>query len=267
MHPILHVFGLDIAAYPLFALLGALAAFITALPALRCVGLHPVQVAWLLAAMCAGYLIGARLWNAAVSPESFRGALQWYTPRLTGLSMYGGVLGAGLVLTAALRLYKRPVWPALDGMTVPGCAAFCIARVGCFLNGCCTGRATDCALGVVFPSKAAAQEAISSLLPFLPAERAVHPTQLYEPAGASLGLPLAVLLCKGLRLRQGALFLLYSAWFSAVRLAVLPLRVLPYSKAVKTVVYPFIYLLVTAVGIGLTAARGRQKVNEAGGSK
>lgn len=266
MHPVLHIFGLELAAYPLFTLLGAIAAAALAFPSLRRLGLCRTQAAGLLAVLCAGYLIGARLWNVAISPNSYLGAFKWYTLRLTGLSMYGGVLGAGLVLLAAMHLWKKPVWPAMDGMTVPGGVAFCIARVGCFLNGCCAGRATSCALGVVFPVSSAAQKAVSSSLPFLRSEYPVHPTQLYELAGAALGLPLIYRLCRRLHLRQGALFLLYAAWFSAVRLAILPLRALPYRAAVKTIVYPLLYLLVIAAGIGMTILRGRRNIHETGGS-
>jgi phosphatidylglycerol:prolipoprotein diacylglycerol transferase len=106
------------------------------------------------------------------------------------------VWAPGMALIIAARQWGLSPWAGLDAMTVPGGVAFCLARVGCFLNGCCAGRATSGPLGVVFPSKAGYQQALSEWLPFLSASRAVHPTQLYELTGAALGLPLVFWLVK-----------------------------------------------------------------------
>jgi prolipoprotein diacylglyceryltransferase len=100
---------------------------------------------------------------------------------------------------------------------------------------------------------------LSEWMPFLSASRAVHPTQLYELAGAALGLPLVFWLVKRLHLQQGASFLLYTAWFSAVRLAVLPLRALTYPDIIKTVVYPLLYVIVILLGIAIVLRRARTK--------
>ena len=260
MHPVFMISDWEIPAYTLCAFLAAAAAIALALPALRRTGLGTVRSEGLLGMMCAAFLIGARLWNAVINPGNFLGTLKWYSLRLTGLSFYGGVLSAGLVLVTALRVWRRPVWEGLDAMTVPGGVAFCIARIGCFLNGCCAGKATSCAFGMVFPSKLAAQQALSEWLPFFPASHAVHPTQLYELFGAAVGLPLAVWLSRCLCLRPGAVFLLYGAWFSAVRLAVLPLRTLTYPDVVRNIFYPLLYLSLTILGIGMAIWRGRATV-------
>ncbi len=258
MHPLIHVFGLEIPAYSFCTVLAAAVAVVLALPALRRAGLNKARSAGLLAMMCVAFLIGARLWNVAVNPGNFAGSLKWYTPRLAGLSLYGGLFGAGLVVAASLPLWKKPIFPVLDAMTVPGGVSFCIARIGCFLNGCCGGRVTGCPLGIEFPVRDASRQLLREALPFLSSVNTVHPTQLYELAGAALGLPLVVLLVRRLHLRHGATFLLYSAWFSAVRLAVLPLRALTYPDAVKNIVYPLIYLIIIICGITLTLRRGRQ---------
>ena len=195
----------------------------------------------------------------AINPGNFAGALKWYSLQLAGLSLYGGVLGAGLALAAALHRWETPIFPALDAMTVPGGVAFCIVRIGCYLNGCCAGRATRCIFGVVFPVREASRQMLKEAVPFLSPVQTVHPTQVYELVGAAVGLPLIIWLCRHFRMRDGALFLLYGAWFSAVRLAVLPLRALTYSSVVKTVIYPFIYLLFCLCGIVLALLRGRQR--------
>ncbi len=259
MHPIFHVFGRELSAYLLFTILAAAATFALAIPALRQAGLSRARAAWLLAAMCAAFLVGARIWNVAINPGNFAGALKWYSLQLAGLSLYGGVLGAGLALAAALHRWETPIFPALDAMTVPGGVAFCIVRIGCYLNGCCAGRATRCIFGVVFPVREASRQMLKEAVPFLSPVQTVHPTQVYELVGAAVGLPLIIWLCRHFRMRDGALFLLYGAWFSAVRLAVLPLRALTYSSVVKTVIYPLIYLLFCLCGIVLALLRGRQR--------
>ena len=54
-------------------------------------------------------------------------------------------------------------------------AGHCLGRVGCFLGGCCFGKPTDSAFGVVFPEG-------SDPYGFYGGAIAVHPTQLYEAA-------------------------------------------------------------------------------------
>jgi phosphatidylglycerol:prolipoprotein diacylglycerol transferase len=166
---------------------------------------------------------------------------------MAGMSLYGGVLGAFLVLLAFLRRDKRGLRRVLDGFVVPSGVAFCVSRVGCFLNGCCRGVPTDSFLGVTFPGETVK---LGPLGTFSTA-RPVHPTQLYELALAALGLPLCVWLAKRRRLPAGGLFLLYGTWFCLMRLAVLPLRSLSYPAAVKNIVYPLLYLLLAALGVFL----------------
>lgn len=260
MYPLFDINGWEIPAYNLCASLAAIVGCALALPALRRAGLGLARAIVLLLIMAAAFLIGARLWNTAANPGNYLGGLKWYSLRWAGLSFYGGVMGAAAALVAALRLWKQPVWAGLDTMTLPGGVAFCIARMGCFLNGCCAGRATSGPLGVIFRAKADYQQVLSEWLPFLSASRAVHPTQLYELAGAALGLALVFWLVKRLRLRQGAFFLLYSAWFSAVRLAVLQLRALTYPNIIKTIVYPLLYVTIILLGITITLWRGRARL-------
>ena len=261
MHPLITLFGAELSAYALFGGLAAAAAFLLALPFLRRMGLSRWQAAVLPILMAVGFLIGARLWNVAVNPTVYPQVQTWYALRFAGLSLYGGLLGAGLVLAVVPKLWKQSVWRAFDAMVVPGGAALCIARVGCFLAGCCGGRKTDSIFGLVFPSKEAARQTLQAILPFFPESYAVHPTQLYELAGAALGLVLLPLLLRAAfrkrRPADGTFFLLFAAWFSAVRLAVLPLRALTYADVIKTVIYPLIYLAAILLGILLALWRNK----------
>ena len=251
MHPELMIplIGAEIKAYSLFTVLGALAFALAALPPLKRAGVKPLRALVLLVLMAAAFLIGARLWNVAINPDAYGRALKWYSLRLAGFSLYGGVLGSALVLIAWARLGRTPLLPLLDAVVVPAALAFALARVGCYLAGCCSGVITHSGWGVRFPEKNNARDLVSGLLPSigfsLPINR--YPTQLFELALALLGLVPALVF--GRRLKDGSRFLLYGAWFSAMRFAILPLRSLPYDDFVKHSVYPALYLSLTALGV------------------
>ena len=247
MHPEFAFFGLTLKAYSLFACLAAVIGAVLVWPTLRRAGLSRLRAAALLLGMCAAVLVGARLWNVAVNPANFGHSLRWYTPRMAGMSLYGGILGAMLVLLAALLPRRRNIPRVLDGFVVPAGTAFCISRVGCFLNGCCRGVPTSSFLGVVFPEKASSPKL--GALQLFAKPQAVHPTQVYELFGAALGLPVCLLLARRWKLPDGGLFLLYGTWFCLMRLAVLPLRSLRYPDGIQSVVYPALYLLLAALGI------------------
>lgn len=93
-----------------------------------------------------------------------------------GMSWHGGVAGALLVLLVASRVMKVSVGRMFD-LSAPGVAvAYAIARIGCFLNGCCYGHECNLPWGVTFP------QIDSSSPPPVP----VHPTQLYSVVGTLL---------------------------------------------------------------------------------
>lgn len=105
-----------------------------------------------------------------------------------GMVWYGGLLAAivGDVLYA--RWQRLPLLPLADGCTIPVCVGLAFGRIGCFVNGCCSGRPTDLPWGVVFTSR-----------DDLPR----HPTQLYETLAA--GAIAAVLWWFGRRPRKPGL--------------------------------------------------------------
>ena len=79
----------------------------------------------------------------------------------------------------------------------------------------------------------------------------LYPTQLFELSLALLGLIPVLWLYFRRRLPCGAAFLLYGVWFSAMRLAVLPLRSLPYAKIVVNYLYPMFYIGLILCGMFL----------------
>lgn len=260
MHPDIHLsfFGADIIlkSYAVFTALGALAAAALAIPLLRRAGLPVRRSIVLLALLAFSFLVGARLLNYLVNPNAYGGGLRLWTLRLVGFSLYGGVAGALAALFVWVWLTRTGPWRVLDALTPPFAAAFAFARGGCYLNGCCCGIATDSVLGVVFPSKLPDESVFSGVFELFGTPRiAVYPTQLFELALALLGLiPALVVHIRG-KSSPGTMFLLYAVLFSAMRLAILPLRSLPYPDIVTKLVYPLMYAGAVIAGIILLMRR------------
>jgi phosphatidylglycerol:prolipoprotein diacylglycerol transferase len=111
---------------------------------------------------------------------------------LLSLAQSGGVFYGGLILAVVvalwyLRRHKLPMWTTCD-VFAPGIAlGHVVGRLGCFLAGCCYGRATDVPWAVTFTDPFAAANVGT------PLHRELHPTQLYE-SGAELLILLGLLL-------------------------------------------------------------------------
>jgi phosphatidylglycerol:prolipoprotein diacylglycerol transferase len=110
-------------------------------------------------------------------------------------------------------------------MAVP--LGLAVGRLGCFFAGCCFGAPTVSGLGVVFPpgsDAAVAQAKVGLIASRALWSRPVHPTQLYESAGA---LALAALIAFVVRPRQrrdGDSFLVFCIGYAMLRFALEFLR-------------------------------------------
>lgn len=128
-------------------------------------------------------LVGSRLLYALENPELFqpphgswldlaRPLLKSGSPgELGGLSMSAGVVLAVASVALFLRVRGVRLFPTLDVLAPSLALGEGITRVGCFLNGCCFGRACEAPWAVRFPAQSPASLALGDV--------AVHPTQLY----------------------------------------------------------------------------------------
>ena len=119
-----------------------------------------------------------------------------------GFVVYGGIIGGALTIYGFCKIKKIDMLSYLDLMIPSVALAQGFGRVGCFLAGCCYGKETDSALGVVFTNS-----------DFAPNGVKVLPTQLFMAGGDIL--LMAVLLWyaakRPMRGRTSALYLiLYS---------------------------------------------------------
>lgn len=258
MYPLLNIFGHSVQSYYVCALLAAAAGLV--LSYLRLRRLIPARQAILLPPVTAlSALIGARVLNCLTNPEAYGSGFHVWTLSYRSLSLMGGLVFGAAAVSAYCVLSHRRAAAVLDAFVIPAAVGIVLLKLGCFLNGCCFGIPTDGIFGTVFPANAAAYEFINSI-PLLRAKSPrVHPTQLYEAAGAFIAALAAHAAKRGLRLKDGSAFSLFAALFSAARWAVLPMRELRYSAAVKTVLYPCIYAGIIAVALVRLCLSNRRK--------
>jgi phosphatidylglycerol:prolipoprotein diacylglycerol transferase len=136
------------------------------------------------------------LWKGAFSPSG----------GLRGLSFHGGFIG-GLVAAWLYTRYKRIDFLALADLCSPGLAlSYGIARIGCFLNGCCYGIPTNLPWGVRFHL----DPIYGSMTP------PSHPTQLYAFV-ASIAVFYILTRIEKRRRYVGQVFFSYLALYSVYR--------------------------------------------------
>jgi len=102
-----------------------------------------------------------------------------------GLVFYGGFLAAILCVSFYVWKKKQSIADILDISTPSLAVGLAFTRIGCFLNGCCWGKACSAALpwAVYYPpqSEVFRIQVEAGLLPKEAVQsRPVHPTQLYE---------------------------------------------------------------------------------------
>lgn len=69
----------------------------------------------------------------------------------SGMMWYGGFILSAVTFFTYLRIYHLPTWKFADMMGPVFIMGYAIVRIGCFLAGCCYGKITTSAIGVVFP--------------------------------------------------------------------------------------------------------------------
>lgn len=127
-------------------------------------------------------IVGSRLFYVLFHLEEFKGRwLYTFLPiqpdgsiGLGGLIFLGGFLGA--ILSGAIYIHKKSLsfWKVVDSVAPSLALGLFFGRIGCFLNGCCFGKACSLPWAVTFPPNSAAGHQMAGV--------AIHPTQLYSSA-------------------------------------------------------------------------------------
>lgn len=182
-------------------------------------GIPPARVEGLGLVIVLSAVIGSKLLTALDYPGFYSGdwSLLWREILDRGGVFYGGLLFA--LATSALYFWLNhlPGWKIADCVT-PGLAlAQGIARIGCFLAGCCWGTPTSLPIGVRFTSEQA------HTITGVPLNVKLHPTQLYEAALVLIAIPFLLRLMKR-KSFDGQVVLTYILYYAVVRFFVEYLR-------------------------------------------
>ena len=209
MFPIIYFGPLEISTYAVMLSLGASLGFwLTYRDAVR-KGLDVVEVLKLTAIAFAAGLIGARglVWLASSEASDQRPFSSIFVLwDRSGMSLYGGLALSALASVLYARSRGLDLWDVADTLAFAFLPAIAVARLGCFLNGCCYGKPTTAPWGLV---AGGAPNTVNFDVPS-------HPTQLYEAAAA---LFLFALLLRMRRKRQfvGQLTVAFLASFPLFR--------------------------------------------------
>lgn len=74
--------------------------------------------------------------------------------KISGVTFYGGLIGSAICMYVLLRIFRKnteyTVRQWFNILTVPLISFHIFGRIGCFLGGCCYGKATESPIGVYF---------------------------------------------------------------------------------------------------------------------
>lgn len=195
------------------------------------------------AGMIGAAIVGARLFHIASNISLYQKyPIQIFTLDANGFSLYGAILlvGIGGFLTA--RITSFPIWKVSDEMVPYIGISIGIARIGCFLNGCCFGKVSNLPWAVRFPIFSDAHlYQISTGQTNLMASLPVHPTQLYEALGALTAMFLGMWVHQKKKV-NGSGILVFVASFSVVRFIIHYVRVFPDSFVGIAPLFPALYV-------------------------
>jgi len=125
----------------------------------------------------------------------------------SGFVFYGSFLFAVPAMLWFFKRNKLPVYQMLDIMAVVTCLVHLFGRVGCFMAGCCYGKPTTGAFGVVFTDPHCQARPLGTPL---------YPTQLLE-AGYIFVVMVFLLLLRARKEFHGQLFVLYLMLYAVGR--------------------------------------------------
>lgn len=171
MHPILIQIGpLTLRWYGLLIALGFLAAHLLFRKRAARLGLEEAAASNLLVLLLLAGIVGARIYFVVWNWKDIYSVNPWeaFMIQKGGQVFFGGFVAACVTLVLWCRWKKLPLAPLADALSAPLALGHAIGRLGCFMNGCCHGRACDYLWAVSFQSPAEI------------AGQPVHPTQIYE---------------------------------------------------------------------------------------
>ncbi len=160
-------------------------------------------------AMIAG-VIGARIFYVIQFFHQFEDNL-WDVVRIDqgGLVFYGGFFLAVISVFIYCRINRLDMVRVSDVMAPALAVGHAFGRIGCFLNGCCFGKPSECIFAIAYPAGSA------------PAIRygvqPLHPVQLYEAAANLIMFGFIFMLAR--KAKRGVAISCYVAVYGIMRFA------------------------------------------------
>ena len=218
-----HIGNLSVTWYGILITLGILLAMAFALSQCKKFGVIPDKLIDVTLGGVVGGIVGARLYYVAFSWNDFKDDLSSvFKTWEGGLAIYGGLIGAILIGTIIVKVYKMRLLPTLDIACLGFLIGQAIGRWGNFVNVEAFGSNTGLPWGMTgdritsYLSNSTNVEALNKLGVTVDALAPVHPCFLYESLWCALGFLLLFLYSKH-RKFDGELFLMYTAWYGLGR--------------------------------------------------
>ncbi len=207
MHPILiHLGKLQIRSYGFMLAVSFLLGIYLAGRRAKRFGVDPQKILDLSVIIILGAVVGSRLLYVVFHLDQYSNPLDMFALWQGGATFYGGFL---LAMAASFWWVHRH---RLSFLTVADIVAPSIAlglvftRVGCLLSGCCFGKPTHQAWGLVFPPDSPAGAAAALMASQRGVDHvALHPTQAYASI-AGLVIFAILMLTEPAHPRRGATF-------------------------------------------------------------
>lgn len=243
MRPVMFTFaGIEVHSYPAMQYLGLTAGVFAGNAAAHYTGINAFNVFVATVLLMFPCLAGARVLFLASHWDFYRqNPREIWNTRSGGAAQYGGILVGvplSIPLLRALDLPFGAFWD-IGGITIM--TGMILTRLGCFLNGCCTGRPTDSFLGMYLPDHKGNWE------------RRI-PTQLLEVAWATTVVLTGISLWPSLPF-EGALFIYISAGYATGRLVLESLREKKHEGQRFTIQHAISILIITVSVAALTYQR------------
>ena len=96
-------------------------------------------------------LIGSRIWYLIGHPRFLADRTGGVRTADAGAALYGGLVLSFAVSWPVLRLTGLEFWRSWDGTAIIMLVGMTLTRLGCLMNGCCSGRETHGPFGLWLP--------------------------------------------------------------------------------------------------------------------
>jgi len=250
MYPELHIFSFNINSYQFMMVLSSLVAAFLSYHALKKMEFSKVEFFTFFLGIMILFPIGARGLNVLLNWSYYQiNPSQILLIATKGFSVLGGMIASVLWCFIYCKLVKKSFRSISNVLVVPFFISFALMKMGCFLNGCCFGKATDSFLGVHLNKTPQTTSFVSFLKTVSGISEAVYPTPLFEALLALLCIPLGAVLIKKYPKLKDQKSVLYFALFIIIRLMIHPIRVFPYDQRVTNIYYPLFYLTLLSVSL------------------